>query len=333
MHADSSQKFQTTKCIMVLRTEEISYGPGDQPVLAEISLEVKKGEILGIFGIDTVATDVLMRILNGFEQPDAGRMFFDGGEIADQSDRRRMFSIFPDPVDHGTGPSPPKRAGDRKSALAGKLVGADNILLLNNPFCCFDLKSRDEMLGQIRMTAHDKNLPVILATNKYKEIFAICDRAAVLQNGRIIQTGTPRQIYENPETSASAGITGRNNLFEARPVSASNRETPEFQTVEGSHLLFTDINQGSDQPLSVDQTVTLAIRPEHISISSGASFPEDNLLKAKITGIDYMGATTLINLDASGLALKALVLRLVGLQIGDECVVGLPPDRILVLTE
>lgn len=318
---------------MVLRTEEISYGLGDQPMLTDLSLEVKKGEIFGIFGIETEATDVFMRILNGFEQPDAGRIFFDGGEIADRSDRQKMFSIFPEPVDNGTEPLLSKRSGDRQSVLAGKLAGAENIFLLNNPFCCFDLKSRDEMLGQIRSTAHDKNLPVILATNKYKEIFAICDRAAVLQNGRIIQTGTPRQIYENPETAASAGITGRNNLFEARPVLASTRETPEFQTVEGNHLLFTDKTQGPDQPLTMDQTVTLAIRPEHISISSGASFPEDNLLKAKITGIDYMGATTLINLDASGLALKALVLRLVGLQIGDECVVGLPPDRILVLSE
>ena len=76
----------------------------------------------------------------------------------------------------------------------------------------------------------------------------------------------------------------------------------------------------------------LGIRPEQISISFGASFPEDNLLKATLTGVQYMGATTLIQLDANGLKLEALVLRLVGLNPGDECMVGLPPERILIFS-
>ena len=82
---------------------------------------------------------------------------------------------------------------------------------------------------------------------------------------------------------------------------------------------------------AITAPLTLTIRPEHISISFGASFPEDNLLKAKITDVQYLGATTRLKLDANGLILEAVVLRLVGLNIGDECMVGLPPDRILVL--
>ncbi len=96
--------------------------------------------------------------------------------------------------------------------------------------------------------------------------------------------------------------------------------------------MFTDKNEKDSLEL-IDQNVTLAIRPEHVSISFGASFPEDNLLKAKITNIIFQGANTLIKLDANGLELEALVLRLVGLNIGDECIVGLPPDRILVLKD
>jgi ABC-type sugar transport system ATPase subunit len=79
---------------------------------------------------------------------------------------------------------------------------------------------------------------------------------------------------------------------------------------------------------ALNQNVTLAIRPEYISISFGASFPEDNLLKATVTHVRFLGPTTLITLDADGLKLEALVLRLVGLKAGDECMVGLPPDRI-----
>ena len=107
---------------------------------------------------------------------------------------------------------------------------------------------------------------------------------------------------------------------------------PEFQTLAGEHRLFTDRVE-RDAPGATNEAITLAIRPEHISISFGASFPEDNLLRAKITGISFLGAMTLIKLNAGGLELEALVLRLVGLNVGDECMVGLPPDRILVLKE
>jgi ABC-type Fe3+/spermidine/putrescine transport system ATPase subunit len=104
----------------------------------------------------------------------------------------------------------------------------------------------------------------------------------------------------------------------------------EFQTLTGDHRLQVDKTEKSLLG-AITNNVTLAIRPEHISISFGASFPEDNLLKAEIVGIEYQGATTRLKLKANGLILEALVLRLVGLNIGDECMVGLPPDRILVL--
>jgi hypothetical protein len=57
------------------------------------------------------------------------------------------------------------------------------------------------------------------------------------------------------------------------------------------------------------------------------------LLKATITDIKFQGSTTLIKLDANGLILEALVLRLVGLNVREECMVGLPPDRISVLKD
>lgn len=100
----------------------------------------------------------------------------------------------------------------------------------------------------------------------------------------------------------------------------------------GDHRLQIDKTEKSTLG-AITNNVTLAIRPEHISISFGASFPEDNLLKAEIAGVEYQGATTRLKLNANGLILEALVLRLVGLNIGDECMVGLPPDRILVLKD
>jgi len=157
----------------------------------------------------------------------------------------------------------------------------------------------------------------------------LCDRVVVLDNGEVLQIGTPAEIYLNPANSRVAYVSGRNNLIEARRLTSNKTEIPEFQTIKGEHRLFTaKTDKSKFSP--INQNNILTIRPEHISISFGASFPEDNLLKAKITDVRFHGATTLVVLDAGGLILQALVLRLVGLNIGEECVVGLPPDRILV---
>ncbi len=107
---------------------------------------------------------------------------------------------------------------------------------------------------------------------------------------------------------------------------------PEFMTLDGEHRLFAGKPEKSALG-AINQNISLAIRPEHISISFGASFPEDNLLRATISEIKFQGSTTLLKLDANGLILDALVLRLVGLNVGEVCMVGLPPDRILVLKD
>ncbi|HMS43853.1 MAG TPA: TOBE domain-containing protein, partial [Pyrinomonadaceae bacterium] len=160
----------------------------------------------------------------------------------------------------------------------------------------------------------------------------LCNKVGVLANGAIQQFGVPREVYEKPANLEVAKITGRNNIIRARRISSSKIETPEFLTLDGEHRIFADKTEKSALG-AINQNICLAIRPEHISISFGASFPEDNLLKATITEINFQGATTLIKLDANSLILHALVLRLVGLNIGDECVVGLPPDRILIFKD
>ena len=178
----------------------------------------------------------------------------------------------------------------------------------------------------------EKNLTVIFTTNDHEEIFQVCDRVAVLHDGVIKQVGTPREVYENPNSATVAGVFGRNNLFPARRISKSTSEIPQFLTINGEHRLLTDSIE-KNRLGAITQNIMLAIRPEHISISFGASFPGDNLLKAVVTDVDYLGATTIIELDADGLRLESMVLRLVGLNIGDECVVGLPPERISILKD
>lgn len=308
-------------------------------IIKDVSLSVERGEILGLFGLIAEGKTTVVRLIAGVERHNAGAIFYNSEDLTERNCEERGFhypkltndefwkSIF------GTQKISQLADGEGQVlALEHALENASEVLLLDNQFCFMDRITRERNCEKLKSTVKEKNLAVVFATNDYNEVFSICDRVSVLHNGEIRQTGTPREVYENPNCVAVARVTGRNNLIEAGRLDSSASGAPEFKTIKGEHRLFTNRVE-NDSPDANSETVTLAIRPEHVSISFGASFPEDNLLRANVTGISFLGATTLIKLNAGGLELDAFVLRLVGLNVGDECMVGLPPDRILVLND
>lgn len=323
---------------MTLIIENLSKQKDENWAFRDVFLEVKRGEVLGIFGNSEQDKYSLLKVVAGLENQDSGKIIFDGEDISKLNYDKRGFE-FPHESESSLlssifkpNQNAAKFESEKALILDKPLQNAKSVLLLNNPFWQMDRQQREEKTDLLRKTINEKNLAVLFSSNNYEEIFSLCDQVAILNNGQIIQTGTPREVYEKPKTVAVAKITGRNNLITARRITSTKKETPEFQTIEGEHRLYTDKVEKTDLG-AINQNIKLAIRPEHISISFGASFPADNLLKAEITEIKYLGATTLIKLNANGLTLEALVLRLVGLNVGDECVVGLPPDRILVLKD
>lgn len=307
-------------------------------ILRDVSFEANEGEIFGIIG-ERAESFTLLRLICGAEKPDSGKIFFGSEDFTNLYGKKRQFNLLPDsrlslwkkiftPTE-----SEKTSVFGNSDFMFEKLAREDSkVLLLDNPFSAFDLERRDLVFEKLRRMVKEKQLVVVLASNNPEEIFALCDQAAVLRKGEIVQTASPRELYEKPNSILSARALGRINLVPAMRVSFNNQKAREFQTLAGEHRLRTD---KTDKKLlgAITAPATLAIRPEHISISFGASFPEDNLLKAKIAGVRYQGATTRVFLDANGLMLEALVLRLVGLNVGDECLVGLPPDRILVLKD
>lgn len=339
MHGAFGVKFHTYRSVMTLSIKNISKTYEHRLILDDISFEVNRGEIFGIFGVTSSGKSTLIRALAGAIRSDRGLIFFDDRDVSLEENSERGFYFsnltngsFWRRVFKTEEPSELADGEGQGLALDEAIRKAESVLLLDNQFCFMDREQREQKVSSLKKTVREKGLAVVFATNDFEEVFTICDRVAILHEGRILQIGTPREVYEHPVSLTVAVVTGRNNVIRARRMTSRKADAPHYSTVDGEHILYTSKPEKSDLA-PINQDAFLTIRPEYISISFGASFPEDNLLKAKVSEISYLGATTLIKLDADGLQLSALVLRLVGLNLGDECMVGLPPDRIHVMKQ
>ncbi|MEO8573640.1 MAG: ABC transporter ATP-binding protein [Pyrinomonadaceae bacterium] len=322
---------------MSLKVVKLSKRYGDRWALSDVSIEAAAGEVFGIFGPSGSGKSTLLNTIHGVTEPDCGSVYFNDKDVSKLDAEAREFTTVQNARrsiwQRISKTKSFSSRGERESQnVLNAIDSARNAILLDDTFCTMDPRRSEDFIASIRSVAKQRNLPVIFASGNFQQILLACDRVAVLVTGEVKQIGVPQEIYEKPESRVVADVTGRNNLFAARRLTSSKADIPEFQTIDGGHRLFgRRIERGALGALN--QNVTLAIRPEQISISFGASFPEDNLLKATVMRVQFLGPTTLIELDADGLKLQVLVLRLVGLNIGEECMVGLPPDRIQIFKD
>ncbi|MDM7923834.1 MAG: ATP-binding cassette domain-containing protein [Pyrinomonadaceae bacterium] len=319
---------------MSLTVSEISKRFGSNWILRNVSFVAEKGSVTGIFGANGSGKSTLLRLLAGLETSNGGSFSVNGSAPAASNSTDAFVYVLSIPaspfLQRALGKAVNDAAKRQEEAIMTAVNGAETAVLLDDAFCLFDDETKDAIFANVRRAAAERGLTVVFATSDFNDVLAYCDRVTVIANRYVVQEGTPEEIYDAPENCLVARLTGRHNLIEARRLSSNKTELPEFHTIAGEHRLHA--HRGSKSELgAINQNVWLAIRPEQLSISFGASFPEDNLIKAAIAGIKFLGPLTLVDLDAGGLTLQAYVPRLIGLNIGDECMVGLPPDRIRIL--
>jgi ABC-type Fe3+/spermidine/putrescine transport system ATPase subunit len=318
---------------MTLRVRDLSKRFGNRWALRDVSFEAEKGTIVGVFGAAGSGKSTLLEIVAGTVPINSGVVDLQGNEIPEGSAKL---------LTEGSGTdsllgsllkrSRPSAAVSVADQLSAALASPIKVLLLDEPFVRLDRPAVERLGDQIIESTREKDLVTLVASSDFEHILRVCDEVCVLRDGYVERSGTPREIYQTPASRYVAALTGAVNIIEARRLTSSKSAVHEFQTIEGEHRLFV-VNDSVRPPAALNQNLYLAARPEHISISFGASFPEDNLLRAVVTGSRFMGPKTVVYLDAGGIKLEAFVPRLVGLNDGDECMVGLPPDRIAMLAK
>ncbi len=213
----------------------------------------------------------------------------------------------------GFGPRKPHQlsGGQRQRiALARALVKRPKLLLLDEPLAALDRKLREHTQFELINIQKALGVTFIVVTHDQEEAMTLSTRMGVMNQGRIVQVGTPSQIYESPGTRFIADFIGSVNLFEGQVLDGSEARQ-RIRCTELGCVIKVD----RQLPAAGGATVWAAVRPEKISMSrqppgvAEVSPDTENVARGRVRAIAYMG-------DAS--------VYLVALDSGREVRVTLP---------
>ena len=174
--------------------------------------------------------------------------------------------------------------GERQRvALARALINEPTILLLDEPLSALDLKLRKQMQLELKALQRKVGITFVYVTHDQGEALALSDRIAVMNDGRILQVGTPSEIYDSPRNRFVADFIGTSNFLEG--ILISEREI--ILTTEPPLKIASAPN--SDVPLNTP--VTVAIRPERFELKTTPLSDVPNFLPGVIQDESYLGTT------------------------------------------
>ncbi|MGE3830853.1 MAG: ABC transporter ATP-binding protein [Parvibaculaceae bacterium] len=281
----------------ILEVERLSKAfPGGIRAVDDVSFALREGEFVTLLGPSGCGKTTMLRLIAGFEFPDAGRILLGGQDVTDDPPHRRQvntvfqdYALFPhmtvgENVGYGLrvagtgrdeiarrvrealatvdltdkiGSRPSQLSGGQRQrvALARAIIRRPKVLLLDEPLSALDVKLREAMQDELRHLHQKLGITFILVTHDQKEALALSDRIMVVERGRIVQAGTPVELYDRPSSPYVANFIGAANLLRARIV--------------GEEDGFTLLAIGDDRIRAARQPahraggeIALAIRPE-----------------------------------------------------------------------
>jgi len=246
---------------------------GDVRAVAGIDLDIFEGEFLTLLGPSGSGKTTVLRMIAGFEKPDAGTILLSGKDVSqlppydrDVNTVFQDYALFPhmdvvSNIEYGLrvkgvdkserrtralealkqvrlegyeNRKPAQLSGGQRQrvALARALVNRPSVLLLDEPLGALDLKLREQMQIELKELQREVGITFIFVTHDQEEALTMSDRIAVFNQGRIEQLGTPREIYENPQSAFVSEFVGQTNKIEIDGKKINIR--PEFVTISKS---------------------------------------------------------------------------------------------------
>ncbi|MGL4767443.1 MAG: ABC transporter ATP-binding protein [Formosimonas sp.] len=181
----------------------------------------------------------------------------------------------------------------QRVALARSLAKEPKLLLLDEPLGALDKKLRESTQIELVNILEKVGVTCVMVTHDQEEAMTMACRIAVMSEGRFLQVGSPREIYETPQTEFVADFIGNVNLFEGE-ITIDTTELAEVQTADALHVIDHAI------PGQVGGKVTIAIRPEKMELSRNAPEQRGNQARGVIKEIAYYGSDTLFHVKLNG---------------------------------
>jgi putative spermidine/putrescine transport system ATP-binding protein len=172
----------------------------------------------------------------------------------------------------------------QRVALARALVNRPKVLLLDEPLGALDLKLREQMQVELKALQQQLKITFVFVTHDQGEALSMADRVAVFNNGRLVQVGTPRDIYEHPQTRFVADFVGSSNVFD-----------PDFSARYCGKRGWISIRPES-----------IKIGPRGIHTADGRRL-DGRTPEGTITSILYQGPMTRVSVDIDGRAINVAV--------------------------
>ncbi len=211
----------------------------------------------------------------------------------------------------------------QRIAVARALAAGAKTLLLDEPLGQLDAKVRNEIRYEIRRMAKDLKLTAIHVTHDQAEAMSISDRIAVMKKGKIVQIGTPQELYMYPNSLFVANFIGESNLLEGSISKIDDDKFAEIELRGGQKVNV--LNTG----LKEEDRIVLAIRPETCEVKK-SHLSEENALYGRIEKITFEGTILRYEIrleNGDRLVINRPSLTEEWIDIGQDVTITYPPEK------
>jgi spermidine/putrescine transport system ATP-binding protein len=209
----------------------------------------------------------------------------------------------------------------QRVALARALAARPKMIMLDEPLGALDRNLREQLIEELHELLHTICIPTIYVTHDQDEAFAMGDRILLLHDGKIIQEGTPEEVYQHPASQWVAQFLGLVNL-----VSGTVEKAKPFQVTSDMGLF--EINDQKQTP-KVGAKVTLLFKPDAAIPVKGSM--DVNCLRVKVTDSLFRGTGYLVRFS-SGHRRKLEFILEKSYHRGEEIILSINPKKIFCLS-